>query len=55
LISRQPSDAGSTFNLHLHFHCAVIDGVFDSAAGGRVIFRAATGSMSKPSPKCKSA
>lgn len=33
---------GSALNAHLHFHCAVIDGVFDSAAGG-VVFHAATG------------
>jgi hypothetical protein len=51
LTSRQPSNAGSNLNLHLHFNCVVIDGVFDSAAAGGVIFHAATGSMSKPSPK----
>jgi hypothetical protein len=34
LISRQPSDAGSTLNLHLRFHCVVIGGEFDSAAAG---------------------
>jgi hypothetical protein len=34
---------GSTLNPHLHFHCVVIDGVFDSAAAGGVIFHAATG------------
>jgi hypothetical protein len=34
---------GSTLNPHLHFHCVVIDGVFDAAAAGGVIFRAATG------------
>ena len=33
---------GSSLNAHLHSHCAVIDGVFDSAAGG-VVFHAATG------------
>ena len=33
---------GSTLNAHLHFHCAVIDGVFAPAAGG-VVFHAATG------------
>ena len=33
---------GSTFNAHLHFHCVVIDGVFDSDAAGRVIFTPAT-------------
>ncbi len=33
---------GSTLNPHLHFHCVVIDGMFDAAAGG-VIFHAATG------------
>ena len=34
---------GSTLNPHLHFHCVVIDGVFDSAAAGGVVFHAATG------------
>lgn len=34
---------GSTLNAHLHFHCVVIDGVFESALAGGVIFRAATG------------
>jgi hypothetical protein len=34
---------GSTLNPHLHFHCVVIDGVFDSATTGGVIFSAATG------------
>ncbi len=34
---------GSTLNAHLHFHCVVIDGVFDAAAAGGVIFHAATG------------
>jgi hypothetical protein len=34
---------GSTLNAHLHFHCIVIDGVFDAAAAGRVVFHAATG------------
>ncbi|MCE7939927.1 MAG: IS91 family transposase [Chloroflexi bacterium CFX6] len=33
---------GSTLNAHLHFHCAVIDGVFEPGAGG-VVFHAATG------------
>jgi hypothetical protein len=33
---------GSTLNAHMHFHCAVIDGVFDAAAGG-VVFHAAAG------------
>jgi hypothetical protein len=33
---------GSTLNAHLHFHCVVIDGVFDSAPTGGVVFRAAT-------------
>jgi len=33
---------GSSLNAHLHFHCVVIDGVFDRAAGG-VVFHAATG------------
>ena len=34
---------GSTQNAHLHFHCAVVDGVFDSATTGGIIFTAATG------------
>jgi hypothetical protein len=34
---------GSTLNAHLHFHCVVIDGVFDAAAAGGVVFHAATG------------
>jgi hypothetical protein len=34
---------GSTLNPHLHFHCVVIDGVFDAAAAGGVIVTAATG------------
>jgi hypothetical protein len=34
---------GSTLNPPLHFHCVVIDGMFDAAAAGGVIFRAATG------------
>ena len=34
---------GSTLNPHLHFHCVVIDGVFDAAAAGGVLFHAASG------------
>jgi Putative transposase/Transposase zinc-binding domain len=34
---------GSTLNAHLHFHCVVIDGVFDAAAAGGVVFHAASG------------
>ena len=34
---------GSTLNAHLHCHCVVIDGVFDAAPTGGVIFQAATG------------
>jgi len=34
---------GSSLNAHLHFHCVVIDGVFDAATTGGIIFRAATG------------
>jgi len=34
---------GSSLNAHLHFHCVIIDGVFDAAAAGGVIFTAATG------------
>ena len=33
---------GSSLNAHLHFHCVVIDGVFDAATTGGIIFRAAT-------------
>jgi hypothetical protein len=33
---------GSNLNAHLHFHCVVVDGVFDAAAGG-LIFHAASG------------
>ncbi len=33
---------GSTLNAHLHFHCVVIDGVFEPTAGG-VVFHAAGG------------
>jgi hypothetical protein len=33
---------GASLNAHLHFHCVVIDGVFDSAPTGGVIFRAVT-------------
>ena len=34
---------GSTLNAHLHFHCVVIDGVFEPAPAGGVVFHAATG------------
>ena len=34
---------GSTLNPHLHFHCVVIEGVFEPDPAGSVIFRAATG------------
>ncbi len=34
---------GSSLNAHLHFHCVVIDGAFDSAPTGRVVFHAAAG------------
>jgi len=34
---------GSSLNVHLHFHCVVIDGVFAPAAAGGVIFHAAAG------------
>ena len=34
---------GSTLNPHLHFHCVVIDGVFDAAAADGVVFHAASG------------
>jgi len=46
--------------VHLHFHCVVIDGVFDAAAAGAVIFHVATGlasvqadvDRSAPGPPC---
>ena len=41
---------GSTLNPHLHFHCVVIDGVFDAAAAGGVIFHAATGAPPRIAP-----
>ena len=34
---------GSTRNPHLHLHCVVINGVFDTTAAGDVVFHAATG------------
>ncbi len=34
---------GSSLNAHLHFHCVVIDGVFEPAPADSVVFRAATG------------
>lgn len=34
---------GSALNAHLHFHCVVIDGVFESAPADAVVFHAATG------------
>ena len=34
---------GSTLNAHLHFHCVVIDGVFDATTAGGVVFHAAAG------------
>ena len=34
---------GSSLNAHLHFHCVVIDGVFESATTGGIMFTAATG------------
>ena len=33
---------GSSLNAHLHFHCVVIDGVFDAPATGGIILTAAT-------------
>jgi len=33
----------SSLNAHLQFHCVVIDGVFDPATTGGVIFSATTG------------
>ena len=37
------STRGQAWTAHLHVHCVVIDGVFDAAAAGGVIFHAATG------------
>ena len=34
---------GSSRNAHPHSHCVVIDGVFDAATTGGMIFTAATG------------
>jgi hypothetical protein len=34
---------GSSLNPHLHFHCVVIDGLFDATPTGGVVFHAATG------------
>ena len=34
---------GSTLNPHLHFHCVVIDGVFEPAPADAVVFHAAAG------------
>jgi hypothetical protein len=34
---------GSSLNAHLHFHCVVIDGVFDAAIAGGIVLHAATG------------
>ena len=33
---------GSSLNAHLHFHCVVIDGVFDATAAGELVFHAVT-------------
>jgi len=33
---------GSNLNAHLHFHCVLIDGVFESAPTGGIMFTAAT-------------
>jgi len=33
---------GALLNAHLHFHCVVVDGVFDADAAGGVIFHPAT-------------
>ncbi len=38
---------GSTLNAHLHFHCVVVDGVFDAAAAGGIVFHAA-GALDAP-------
>ena len=34
---------GSALNAHLHFHCVVLDGVFESAPAGGVVLHPATG------------
>ena len=33
---------GALLNPHLHFHCIVVDGVFDAAVGGGVVFHPVT-------------
>jgi len=45
---------GSTLNAHLHFHCVVIDGVFDATAAGGLSSMPPPGSMRQPSPRCRS-
>jgi hypothetical protein len=34
---------GALLNPHLHFHCVVVDGVFDTDASGEVVFHEASG------------
>ena len=34
---------GALLNTHLHYHCIVVDGVFDAAAEGGAVFHAASG------------
>lgn len=43
---------GSTLNAHLHFHCIVIDSVFEPAAGGSS-FMPPAASMPPPSPRSR--
>jgi hypothetical protein len=40
---------GSTLNPHLHFHCVVVDGVFDAAAASAIIFMLPPGSITTTS------
>ena len=34
---------GSTLNPHLHFHCVVLDGVFESTSAGGLVFHPVSG------------
>ena len=34
---------GALLNTHLHYHCIVVDGVFDAGAGGGAVFHPASG------------
>ena len=45
---------GSTLNPHLHFHCVVIDGVFEPAPAEGLVLTPQPGSMPPPSRGCRS-